>query len=173
MADERYPIGKFQYQPDTDQSQKKQFIEKIAAMPRELRQAVQGMTEQQLNTPYRSGGWTVRQVVHHMADSHMNAYIRFKLAMTEDQPTIKPYNEKLWAELPDATSASVERSMALIESLHDRWTILLRSFTPHDFLRTFSHPEHGVMNLDRLLQLYAWHGRHHIAHITSVRERKK
>lgn len=173
MTDERYPIGTFQYQPTIDHSQRKQFLEKIAALPRELRDAVHGMTEQQFNIPYRSGGWTVRQVIHHMADSHMNAYMRFKLALTEDQPTIKPYNEKLWAELKDSTSASIETSLVLIESLHDRWTIFMCSLTPPDFERTFNHPEHGIMNLDRLLQLYAWHGRHHTAHILSVRDRKK
>ena len=173
MTDERYPTGKFQYQPDTNQAQKKQFIDKLSALPRELRKAVEGMTEKQLSTPYRQGGWTIRQVIHHIADSHINAYIRFKLTMTEDQPTIKPYNEKLWAELVDATSSSVETSLALIESIHARMTTLLRSFTPEDFSRTFIHPEHGIMNLDRQVQLYAWHGRHHIGHIMLVKDRKQ
>ena len=173
MTDERYPIGKFEFQPTVDHSQRKQYLDKIASLPRELRDAIRGMSEQQFNTPYRSGGWTVRQVVHHIADSHLNAYVRFKLAMTEEQPTIKPYDEKLWADLRDATSASVETSLALIESLHNRWSIFMNSFVPRDFERTFNHPEHGIMNLDRLLQLYAWHGRHHTAHIHMVRDRKK
>ena len=173
MADERYPIGKFQFQPNNDQQQRKQFIDQLAAMPRPLREAVEGLTERQLEMTYRAGGWSVRQVVHHLADSHLNAYVRFKLAMTEDQPTIKPYSEKLWAELIDAKSASVQTSLALIESIHNRLVIFLRSFSPHDFERTFVHPEHGIMNLDRLLQLYAWHGRHHTAHILSVRDQNK
>ncbi len=171
MQDERYPIGKFEFRPDIDNDRRKQFIDQIAALPRELGKVTKDLTEKQLETPYRAGGWTARQVVHHIADSHLNAYIRFKLTITEDQPTIKPYQEKLWAEVSDATSASLESSMSLIEGLHSRWVVFLRSLSPKDFERTFVHPEHGIMNLDRLLQLYAWHGRHHTAHIKSVRDR--
>ena len=135
-----------------------------------LREAVQNLGQEQLDTPYRPGGWTVRQVVHHLPDSHLNAYIRFKLAVTEQQPTIKPYEEHLWAELVDAKSSPIESSLTMLESLHERWVIFLRSLSDADFAKTINHPANGIMNLDRLLQLYAWHGRHHIAHITALRE---
>jgi uncharacterized damage-inducible protein DinB len=150
-----------------------EFIQRIADAPSELKAAVQGLNDKQLDTPYREGGWTVRQVVHHLPDSHMNSYVRFRLALTEDEPTIKPYNEHLWAELSDARTAPITLSLQLLESLHERWVILLRSLKPADFSRTFRHPEHGARDLDWLLQLYAWHGRHHVAHITSVREKLK
>jgi hypothetical protein len=150
-----------------------EFIQRIADAPPEVKAAVQGLTEKQLDTPYREGGWTVRQVVHHLPDSHINSYVRFRLALTEDEPTIKPYNERLWAELFDARTAPVALSLQLLESLHERWVMLLRSLKPSDFSRTFRHPEHGARNLDWLLQLYAWHGRHHVAHITSLREKMK
>jgi hypothetical protein len=150
-----------------------EFIQRIAETPSEVKAAVQGLNEKQLDTPYREGGWTVRQVVHHMPDSHMNSYVRFRLALTEDEPTIKPYNEHLWAELSDARTAPIILSLQLLESLHERWVILLRSLKPADFSRTFRHPEHGARDLDWLLQLYAWHGRHHVAHITSLREKMK
>jgi uncharacterized damage-inducible protein DinB len=127
--------------------------------------------EEQLDTPYRPEGWTVRQVVHHLPDSHFNAYVRMKLAMTEQQPTIKPYEQQLWAELSDAKTAPIEMSLTLFESLHKRWVLFLQSLKSSDFARTINHPESGVMNLDRILQLYAWHGRHHTAQITSLRER--
>jgi len=147
------------------------FIRQIADAPAELRSALAGLSEEQLDTPYREGGWTVRQVVHHLADSHLNAFVRFKLGMTEDQPTIKTYDQQRWAELADAKAAPVETSLALIESLHKRFAVLLRSMSAADFARTMNHPEQGIVTLDRYLSLYAWHGRHHVAHITSLRER--
>ncbi|MEK6570441.1 MAG: YfiT family bacillithiol transferase, partial [Bacteroidota bacterium] len=148
-----------------------QFIQHLADAPANLRGAVRGLSDRQLDTPYRPGGWTVRQVVHHVPDSHLNAYIRFKLALTENEPTIKPYEQQLWAELPDARTGPIEMSLALLEALHKRWVLLLQSLNPSDFNRTFRHPELGLMTLDRTLALYAWHGRHHVAHITSLRER--
>jgi hypothetical protein len=173
MSDPRYPIGKFQVLDHPDDKMRIEFIQRIADAPPEVKAAVQGLTEKQLDTPYREGGWTVRQVVHHLPDSHINSYVRFRLALTEDEPTIKPYNEHLWAELFDARTAPVALSLQLLESLHERWVMLLRSLKPSDFSRTFRHPEHGARNLDWLLQLYAWHGRHHVAHITSLREKMK
>ena len=173
MSDPRYPIGKFQVLDHPDDNMRIEFIQRIADTPSEVKTAVQGLTENQLDTPYREGGWTVRQVVHHLPDSHINSYVRFRLALTEDEPTIKPYNERLWAELFDARTAPVALSLQLLESLHERWVMLLRSLKPSDFSRTFRHPEHGARNLDWLLQLYAWHVRHHVAHITSLREKMK
>ncbi len=136
-----------------------------------MRAAIAGLNEEQLDTPYRDGGWTVRQVVHHVADSHMNAYVRFRLALTEQEPVIKPYDEAAWAELADAKDAPPEISLALIDALHDRWTRLLRSMSGADFLRQFRHPELGAVPLEKNLALYAWHGKHHVAHITRLRER--
>jgi uncharacterized damage-inducible protein DinB len=129
---------------------------------------VEGLSEEQLNTPYRPGGWTVRQVVHHLPDSHMNSYVRFKLALTEDAPTIKPYDEALWANLADSSTTPLETSLALLDALHVRWVRLLKSMTDADFMREFRHPESGLIRLDQNLALYAWHGKHHVAHITSV-----
>jgi uncharacterized damage-inducible protein DinB len=147
-------------------------IREIAATPGGVRVAVQGLNESQLNTPYRDGGWTVRQVVHHLADSHMNAYVRWRLALTEPEPTIKPYNEAAWAKLEDAANAPIEVSLNLLEPLHERWVRLLHSVNPEEYARTFRHPEHGVRTLDWMLFLYAWHGRHHTAHITELRKQK-
>jgi len=132
---------------------------------------VAGLSEPQLDTPYRPGGWTVRQVVHHVPDSHINSYVRFRLALTENEPTVKPYDESRWAELADSRTAHIETSLALLESLHERWVLLLRSLSPADFRRQFRHPELGAVSLEKNLALYAWHGRHHVAHITSLRER--
>ena len=173
MSDPRYPIGKFQAADHPGDTMRSEFIQQIADTPSEVKKAVQGLTEQQLDTPYREGGWTVRQVVHHLSDSHLNSYIRFRLALTENEPTIKPYEEQLWAELFDARTAPVVLSLRLLESLHERWVMLLRSLKPADFSRTFRHPVNGVRNLDWLLQLYAWHGRHHVAHITTLKEKMK
>ncbi len=171
MSDLQYPIGKFQLPEKISDYDRQTFIGQIEETPAKLRSAVAGLSEAQLDTPYREGGWTVRQVVHHLADSHMNAFVRFKLAMTEDQPAVKTYEQQLWAELADAKVAPVETSLALLESLHKRFVILLRSMSAADFGRTMNHPEQGIVNLDRYLSQYAWHGRHHVAHITSLRER--
>ena len=171
MADPRYPIGEFKWEGEITEEQRRRFIDAIEDAPAKLRAAVEGLSAEQLDTPYRPGGWTVRQVVHHVPDSHLNAYIRFKLAVTEEQPTIKPYEQERWAELEDARTAPVEISLSLLESLHRRWVRLLRSLTPAEFARTFRHPEMGIVSLDKNLSLYAWHGRHHVAHITSLRER--
>jgi uncharacterized damage-inducible protein DinB len=132
---------------------------------------VKGLSAQQLDTPYREGGWTVRQVVHHVPDSHLNSYIRFKLALTEEEPTIRPYMEDRWAELPEARTAPIELSLSLLEDLHKRWILMLRAIQPTEWKRTFRHPEIGPMTLEKNLALYAWHGRHHVAHVTALRER--
>lgn len=171
MTDIRYPIGKFQHRETVTDAEREQDIREIADAPANLRRAVHGLSDSHLNTPYRRGGWTVKQVVHHLPDSHLNAYVRFKLALTEEQPTVKPYQENLWAELHDARNAPVEISLLLLESLHVRWVILLKSMQRSDFDRKFNHPESGIMDLHALLQLYAWHGRHHVAQIDSLRER--
>jgi uncharacterized damage-inducible protein DinB len=172
MADPRFPIGKFQYSGASTESERKRFIDEIAATPAQLRSAVKGLSPDQLDTPYRQGGWTVRQVVHHVPDSHLNSYVRFKLALTEDEPTIKSFDEDRWAQLADTRTTPVEISLSLLESLHHRWTNLLRSLTGSDWKRTFRHPERGVMTLDEALAMYAWHGRHHVAHVTRLREAK-
>jgi hypothetical protein len=171
MSDPRYPIGKFMFEGPPDPKQKEKFIDDIAQTPAALRAAVQGLTPKQIETPYRDGGWTVRQVVHHVPESHMNAYIRFKLALTEDAPTIKPYMEDRWANLPDVQSTPVAVSLSLLDSLHDRWVHLLRALQPQDWNRTFNHPELGIMPLEKNLALYSWHGRHHVAHVTELRKR--
>jgi uncharacterized damage-inducible protein DinB len=169
--DLRYPVGKFTWPEQVSERDREEFIQQIEEAPAKLRAAVQGLTEQQLDAPYRVGGWTVRQVVHHLPDSHMNAYVRFKLALTEDQPLVKTYEQDRWAELVDAKTAPIESSLTLLESLHARWVMLLKSLRAADFQRTLKHPELGEVNLDRSLGLYAWHGCHHVAHITSLRER--
>ena len=171
MTDLRFPIGKFTYHGPFTEDQKHASIEDIAQTPANLRAAIKGLSTAQLDTPYRPGGWTVRQLAHHVPDSHMNAYVRFKLALTEDDPTIKTYEEGRWAELDDTKTTPVDVSLALLESLHDRWVRLLRSLTPDEWKRTFRHPELGAMTLEKTLALYAWHGRHHATHITSLRER--
>ena len=171
MNDPRYLVGKFQKLPSITDEQRKECIRHITEAPVKLRAAVAGLSEQQLDTPYREGGWTVRQTVHHLPDSHLNAYIRFKLAVTESEPTIKPYHQELWAELTDARTAPVETSLHLLEALHQRWVIFLNSLAPSDFAKIVHHPESGVQKLDDILQLYSWHGRHHTAQITSLRER--
>jgi uncharacterized damage-inducible protein DinB len=169
--DLQYPIGKFEWPGASTEADRGKFIAQIDEAPGKLRAAVKGLTEEQLDTPYRDGGWTVRQVVHHLPDSHLNAYVRFRLALTEDQPLVKTYEQERWAELLDAKTAPVEMSLTLLESLHQRWVILLRSLRVEDFQRTLRHPELGDVSLGRYLALYAWHGRHHVAHITALRER--
>ncbi|MGD0498166.1 MAG: YfiT family bacillithiol transferase [Bryobacteraceae bacterium] len=166
-----YPIGKFEAPRAIGAERRLQYIRVIAEAPAHYREAVRGLNDKQLDTLYRPGGWTVRQVIHHVADSHMNAYIRFRLALTEDDPTIKPYDQAKWAELEDARTAPVETSLALIESLHGRWAALAESLPDADFSRGFVHPERGRVALDSNLAMYAWHCRHHAAHITSLRER--
>jgi len=171
MTDPRYPVGRFHYDGPPNADQKQSFIDEIAQTPAKLRAAVKGLSDVQFDTPYRDGGWTVKQVVHHVPDSHMNSYVRFKLALTEDEPTIKPYAEDRWAELGDTKATPAEVSLTLLDSLHDRWVRLLRSLTPEEWKRTFRHPELGPMTLEKTLALYAWHGRHHVAHITELRKR--
>lgn len=173
MNDLRYPTGIFVPDPNPTPETRARHIGRIAGLPNALRQAVSGLNKEQLNTPYRDGGWTVKQLVHHMPDSHLNSYIRFKLALTEDAPTIKPYHEAAWAKLRDSELTPIEVSLALLESLHARWTILLKSMQAEDFQRKYTHPESGLNTLDHLLCLYSWHGHHHVTHITSLRERMK
>ena len=170
--DLRYPVGRFTRPKTLAPKERKAAIRAIAEAPSALRAAVTGLNDAQLDTPYRPDGWTVRQVVHHVPDSHMNAYTRFKLALTEDVPTIKPYDEAKWAELDDSKSKLVEHSLTLLEALHARWVFLLERLKPADFERKLNHPEWDApMTLDMLLALYAWHGRHHVAHITELRKR--
>ena len=173
MTDLRYPVGKFEPPASFSAEGRKKFVDEIERTPAAMRAAIKGLSAKQLDTPYRPGGWTVRQVVHHVPDSHLNAYVRLKLALTEDQPTIKPYEEARWAELADGRTAAPEVSLSLLDSLHSRWVMLWRSLVPEHFSRTFKHPEHpGILTVDWMLSMYAWHGRHHVAHITSVRERE-
>jgi hypothetical protein len=170
--DQRYPVGRFRF-GGSDEGRRQQWIEEIAATPAHLRAAVDRLSATQLDTPYRTGGWTVRQVVHHVPDSHLNAYLRVKLALTENEPTIKPYDEAVWAELSDSRAGPIEVSLAFLEGLHQRWVLLLRTLREPDFDRRFIHPEHGrAIGLDEQLATYAWHGRHHVAQITSLRARK-
>jgi len=171
MTDLRYPIGKAKLEAQLGVGERRELIDQIDETPSRLRAAVASLTPEQLETPYRPGGWTVRQVVHHVPDSHLNAYIRFKLALTEPEPAIKTYDQARWAELPDTREVPVEVSLALLENLHRRWVALLRSLSAADFEKTLRHPDHGVINLNQLLGIYAWHGRHHTAHVTALRER--
>ncbi len=172
-ADLRYPVGKFDFDGPLSESDYPKFIAAIAETPGALRSAVAGLSRDQLETPYRPGGWTVKQVVHHVPDSHLNAYTRFKLALTEDEPTIKPYDEAAWAELSDSQQMPIHVSLDLLDALHARWVSLLGSMDPADFRRGLRHPEHGrVLTLAQMLGLYAWHGRHHVAHITALKKRE-
>lgn len=173
MSDPRFPIGKFHYEGPPSEAQRQGFIADIASTPAALQAAAGGLSAQQLDSSYRDGGWTVRQVVHHLPDSHMNAYVRFKLALTEDEPTIKPYAEDRWAELADTKTTPVEVSLMLLEALHDRWVTLLRSLNPEDWKRQFRHPELGAVSLEKNVALYAWHGKHHVAHVTELRKRMR
>lgn len=169
--DSRYPVGKMEMLKEITQAARQSAIESIARTPQNMRDAVQGLNDAQLNTPYREGGWTLRQVVHHMPDSHMNAYIRLKLAMTENNPTIRPYDEASWARLGDAPGP-IAPSQTLLDSLHQRWDLLWRTLKPEDFSRKLVHPEQGERSIDWLLFVYEWHGRHHTAHITELRKQK-
>jgi hypothetical protein len=170
-TDPRYPIGRFAPPAASTPDDRRRRIDEIAGLPASLRAAIDGLTPEQLDTPYRAGGWTVRQLAHHVPDSHLNAYVRVRLALTEEEPTIKPYAEARWAELPDARTLPPEVSLDLLDALHDRWVTLLRALPADAWSRRLLHPENGPMTLDTLLALYAWHGRHHVAHVTSLRER--
>jgi len=176
MTDEmealRYPVGRPELIPELSPVERERRIQLLEDLPRFVREAVDGLTAPHLDTPYRPGGWTVRQVVHHLPDSHVNAYVRFKLAVTEENPTIRPYDEKGWAEETDARSAPLEPSLVFLEGLHRRWVGWLRSLPGEAWDRTLRHPESGAMNLNELLCLYAWHSSHHLAHVTRLRERE-
>ena len=173
IENQKYPIGKFSAPLEYSGKLIDEWIRTIEELPKKLREEVRNLNDEQLDTPYREGGWTVRQVIHHLPDSHLNAYIRFKLAVTEDLPTIKPYLEKRWAELEDAKQAPAEVSLALLEALHQRWVSFLRTLNEEDLKRKFHHPESKKdIELRSTLTLYAWHSRHHLAHITSLKERK-
>ena len=166
-----YPVGRFDPAAPVTPEMRAPAIATIADLPRQMRAAIAGLSDPQLDTAYRPGGWTVRQLVHHVADSHMNAYIRFKLTLTEDTPPLKPYDEQLWAELVDGKSGDPSVSLGILDGVHHRLHRLLTTLDPADFARTAHHPQHGAVTLDWLLQLYAWHGRHHVGHIEVVRRR--
>lgn len=172
MSDLRYPIGTFSCDSNVTPEHRRASIRQIAGAPAALAAVVSGLDQARLATPYRPGGWTVRQVAHHVPDSHINAYVRFKLALTEDNPTIKLYDEAAWANLADTERTPIEWSLTLLDALHRRWVLLLESLDEADFARPLQHPENGAMTIDRLLQLYAWHGRHHVAHVTGLRQRE-
>ena len=169
--DLRYPIGEFSFDAAVATANRNSSIQTIEELPVRLRQAIGGLNEEHLQTPYRDGGWTIHQLIHHIADSHMNSFTRFKLALTEDKPTIKTYEESLWAETTDVTNVPVEISLKLLDALHERLFILLASLSDEAFQRELNHPEHGLISLGFLTAMYAWHSRHHTAHITSLRER--
>jgi hypothetical protein len=171
VDDLRYPIGRLVRPERLDADARTRAIDAIARTPADLRRAVDGLSEAQLDTPYRPGGWSVRQVAHHVPDSHMQAYTRFKLALTEHEPLVKPYDEDAWAQLADMRVVPVSTSLTLLDALHERWVALLHAIAPDDFARTLMHPESGRMTLDQLLSTYAWHGAHHVAHVTRLRER--
>jgi len=173
--DLRYPLGKFEWVPPENEEQmarrRAHYIDVLANLPGTFESALKGLTTEQLDTPYRPGGWTVRQLAHHVPDSHANAYVRTKLALTEYEPTIKPYKEDAWAKLADTEQTPVDVSLQLLAAVHTRWVTLLRALDSSDFARTLRHPEIGVMNLNQLLGMYAWHSAHHTAHITNLRKR--
>jgi uncharacterized damage-inducible protein DinB len=168
--DLRYPVGEFDKNIEITPEKRSEFIEIIKDLPKKMAQAVEGLSDEQLDTPYRPEGWTLRQTVHHVADSHINSVCRFKLAMTEENPTIRPYFEDRWAELSDS-KMPVDVSLKILEGIHRRWAVLLESLTDEDFQKTLIHPESGEFTIEKLLALYAWHSRHHTAHITKLRER--
>ena len=168
LDQKRYPIGRFKWPQDVTAEERTALLERVAAAPGYLRALVTGLTDRQLDTPYREGGWTVRQVVHHLPDSHMNSYVRFKLALTEEEPVIKPYDEAAWALLGDTAQTPIQTSLMLLEALHMRWVTLMRGLTEQQWARAMRHPEHGLLRLDHVLALYAWHGDHHIAHIRNA-----
>lgn len=165
--DLRYPIGKFDSKIATTPEMRAKFIQTIEELPAKIREAIAGLSDEQIDTPYRPGGWTIRQVVHHVADSHVNSFCRFKFGLTVDAPTVTTYDEALWAETADAKTAPLDSSLMIIEGVHARWTTLLKSMSDADFARKLNHPERGAMSLDLLLALYDWHSRHHTAHVTN------
>ncbi len=167
----KYPIGKFKAPEKYTEEMREGFINEIEQTPYYLREAVENLNEDQLNTPYRAGGWTVEQVIHHIPDSHMNAYIRTKLGLTEKQPTIKPYDQAAWAELEDYSTTPVEVSLSLLDAIHTRWVILLKSLHADQFECKLNHPENGIIDINWILAQYAWHGKHHVAHINSLKQR--
>lgn len=171
MTDLRYPIGQFEHQGEVAEEDLDRWLGEIEALPRAVRDAVAGLSDEQLDTPYRPGGWTLRQVVHHIPDSHLNSYIRFKWALTEDEPAIKVYEEARWAELDDYRTVPIEISLDFLDLLHRKWVMLLRSLTPEQWSRRFAHPEWGKIDLATTAGVYAWHGRHHLAHITTTAKR--
>ncbi len=171
MTDLRYPIGQFEHTGPVERTDRDRWIDDIAALPEAMRSAVVGISEDRLDTPYRPGGWTLRQVIHHVPDSHLNAYVRVKWTLTEDAPTITAYDEAAWAELADIRTTPIRTSLDLLESLHARWTMLLRHLTDDDWARTYVHPVSGPQRLDYTVGSYAWHGRHHLAHITTTLDR--
>ena len=173
QADHRYPVGQFDPKPSLTHSERQALLDVIDACPAKMRAAVEGLGESQLDTPYRDGGWTVRQVVHHVPDSHLNAYTRLKLALTEETPTIRPYDEAAWAKLADVHATPIETSLTMLDVLHQRWMTIWRSMSDGDFGRHLVHPDHGEKDVDWLLQMYGWHSLHHVAHITSLRERNR
>lgn len=170
MDNLRYPIGPFEEVCESTAEQRGNWIMEITEMPSKLRQAVENLTDEQLSTPYRPGGWTIRQVIHHLADNDMNSYIRFKKALTEENPTASSFRQNMWAELNDY-EAPIESSLVLLEALRSRFTMLLHGLQSYDFLRTFNSPTHGLMSLDTAIQRFDWHGRHHLAQITSLKKR--
>jgi uncharacterized damage-inducible protein DinB len=173
MTDLRYPVGPWQPPAAISPSDRTRFIDQIAAAPRAMRQAVAGLSEAQLETPYRDGGWTVRQVVHHVPDSHMNAYLRMKFGLTEHEPQVKPYDQSTWAETPEVATTPISVSLDLLDALHDRWVRLMRGMKDQDYARLIKHPEWSApLSLDMVAAHYAWHGRHHVGHITELRKRK-
>lgn len=169
----QYPIGRSRWKGEGGARNREEWLCVIADTPREVRRVVAGLSDAQLDTPYRPGGWTVRQVVHHYADDHMNSYVRFKLALTEDAPLIKGYGEALWAELPDARLGPIAPSLELLEALHLRWMAAWRAMPESDWLKTFVHPKRGPVTLEQLAALYAWHGRHHVAQVRALRVRNR
>lgn len=171
VEDLKYPIGQFSFDTASDSNQKNEWIQQIETLPIRLVDAIINLSGKQLNIPYRENGWTIRQVIHHLADSHLNAFIRTKLLLTENEPTIKPFDEKLWANLSD-NNLSIEPSLQIIKGVHTRWAHILKSVDIEDWDRILNHPESGPMSLSKLTALYAWHGNHHLAHITSLKKRK-
>jgi len=168
----RYPIGDFALDPDVSPQKRRRWMRQMAESPAALAAATRGLSDAQLGTAYREGGWTLRQVVHHLADAHLNGFTRFKLALTEETPKVKTYEEALWAETADGRDAPVELSLTLLDALHRRWNILLESLQEPEFARAFSHPQRGHMTIDKAIQLYAWHGLHHTAQVAGSRAQR-